>query len=201
MSKNTRNRILLTALAALLLVTLTIGGTVAWLTASSSQVVNEFKGSNVSVSLDESTGDEYQFIPGVEIQKDPDVTAEADVPCYVFVEITKTNWPDKVELNIDPAWTHLSGGVYYIEGTPAEETGKYTMTDQAVISGDKIAVKSDLTKEDIAGFFKDADGKALEVKLTFKAYIIQKVGLTDQNSDGVVNAADAWQLVSTAETK
>lgn len=42
MSKNTRNRILLTAVAALLLVAVAVGGTVAYLNATSNAVVNTF---------------------------------------------------------------------------------------------------------------------------------------------------------------
>ena len=53
MSKNTRTRILLTAVAALLLVAMTVGGTLAWLQDTSDTVENTFTASNIDVELDE----------------------------------------------------------------------------------------------------------------------------------------------------
>lgn len=97
MSKNTRNRILLTAVAALLLVAVTVGGTMAYLQATSGPVVNTFTPSDISVELTEEgavDGEQsFQFIPSQHLDKEPVVSAESNVDYYVFVEVTVENWP------------------------------------------------------------------------------------------------------------
>lgn len=87
MSKNTRNRILLTAVAALLLVVMTVGGTLAYLTATTSNVVNEFKAAGIDATLTETESDwDMQLIPGTSKAKDPTVTVTTSVDAWVFIK-------------------------------------------------------------------------------------------------------------------
>ena len=61
---------LLLILALTLLVTAITGGTLAWLTAESDEVVNKFTTSDISVELKE-TKTVFKMIPGYTIDKDP----------------------------------------------------------------------------------------------------------------------------------
>lgn len=138
MSKNTRTRILLTAVAALLLVTMAVGGTLAWLQATTKEVTNTFKPHEVSIKLEESELKEdgslnvdkkvqantYQMIPGYTYGKDPAVTVTYSVPVYVFVLYNNNDADGVVGVNFalddeNSGWTKLTqndypaGKVYY----------------------------------------------------------------------------------------
>ena len=174
MSKNTRTRILLTAVAALLLVTMAVGGTLAWLTATSGPVENTFTPSEVGVKIEETKGNTFQFVPGVDIKKDPKVTATADVDCYVYVKITETDWPTAlIPYSVADGWlplvtsTDCKTKVYYRACT-ATETAQLNQT-WSVLEDDTIEVADTLT---VANMESIAD----TVKLTFDAYIIQQAG-------------------------
>lgn len=173
MSKNTRNRILLTALAALLLVVVAVGGTMAYLKASTVTVTNTFTSSKVGVTLTETTGSTYQVIPGVNITKDPKVTVDADVEAYVFVKVEKTGtWPTGVTYDIADGWTqHTANNDIYIyyrvynpDATPAQAK------EFAVIKNNTITVPSTLTNADLQS------PKFDNPQLKFTAYAIQKAG-------------------------
>ena len=61
-------------LALVLVVGCVVGGTLAWLTAESDAVTNTFTTSGITVTLEETTGNEYKMIPGYTIHKDPKAT-------------------------------------------------------------------------------------------------------------------------------
>ena len=179
MSKNTRNRILLTALAALLLVTLTIGGTLAWLVDTTGTVENTFAPSKVDVDLKETTGTSYQ--------KDPSVTVVNDVDAYVFVKVEKAGvWPaNHVSYDMAAGWQLVDGTTdVYWRLVGAEDTTKTF----DVILNNTITVAPQLTNEDMVGMY--AEG-AEEATLTITAYACQK--------EGFVDAAAAWTEAQKAE--
>lgn len=207
MSKNTRNRILLTALAALLLVVVAVGSTVAYLQASTKTITNTFKAASIAnLTLIEHEYDadnhtlkstttqanaNYQFIPGVDLPKDPTLNAEADVPYYVFVKVTISNWPttDKISKKMfyetDTTWTKLEGA------TTEENTAVYykaldanvKITDLQLITDNKITVSADLDKTTLEGITGN-------IQMEFTAYAIQQSGFE--------NALAAWnQMKST----
>lgn len=183
MSKNTRNRILLTALAALLLVVVAVGGTVAYLQASTSTITNTFTSSKVGVTLTETTGESYQVIPGVDITKDPKVTIDADVEAYVFVKVEKTGtWPSAVTYAIADGWTELTSGsgIYYREYNPNATPVQAKSFE--VIKGNKITVPNTLTNTDLQS------SNFSNPQLKFTAYAIQKAGFS--------TPAAAWTAVS-----
>lgn len=105
MSKNTRNRILLTALAALLLVVVAVGGTVAWLTDRSEQITNTFTTAGIDIELKETNKPDgtvvedgvsdwsAQLIPGEKYAKNPVVSVlkETDVDIWLFVKYDENN--------------------------------------------------------------------------------------------------------------
>lgn len=109
-SRNGSKRTLTVLLALVLVLCCGIGGTLAYLTAKTSEVTNTFVVGNIgTLTLTETEDDggeshNYVIVPGVDLEKDPvvtytPVTASNDVvqvPAYVFVEISTgtdtTNW-------------------------------------------------------------------------------------------------------------
>jgi len=101
----------LTLVVSLLLVmALSIGGTLAYLTDKTDAVTNTFTIGNVDITLTETDSkldndengntNSYKFVPGVVLAKDPLVTVEAgSESCYVFVQIDEAigNKDNKVE--------------------------------------------------------------------------------------------------------
>ncbi len=80
MNKNKKKKLttsLAVALAALLLIG---GGTFAYLQSNTEDVVNTFNANQVTVELTETTGGDYNIIPGTTQEKDPTVTVNATVP-------------------------------------------------------------------------------------------------------------------------
>lgn len=186
--KGVATKAMVMILAVMLIVGISVGGTLAWLTDKTTDVVNTFTVGDVDIELSETTGNTYHIVPGVNITKDPTVTVKANKePCWVFVKIVEANWPAvtetdsttrKVNYSVDSAWAALDGvaGVYYLEaGTLA------TDTDYSVLANNQVTVSSTLTKA-------EANAITTAPTLTFTAYAIQKEGFT--------TAAAAWAEVS-----
>lgn len=180
MSKNTRNRILLTALAALLLVTLAIGGTMAWLQDKTEAVTNTFTPAKINIALDETYNTDTdndkvndawtaQLIPNKQYAKDPKVTVTGDaqnVDAYVFVKVTNTaaSYLDfDLFYEVDTNWKQVPGttDVWYYE--LAASSTNWTCD---LISDNTVTVK-DLTTTTMASG---------NVELSFQAWIIQQQG-------------------------
>jgi len=105
---------LLTLCAALLLVSMTVGATVAYLTSTTDVVKNTFTVGKVEINLDEAKVDEYgvevegadrvkannyKVMPGHEYTKDPTVHVKADSEdSYVRMFVTITNYPELHEI-------------------------------------------------------------------------------------------------------
>lgn len=189
MSKNTRNRILLTAVAALLLVTMAVGGTLAWLTDVTPPVTNTFSPSDVHISLTETPNQDddtwqAQLIPGKEYAKNPTVAVDdalTNVNLWVFVKVEDTNASTYLDYSIATGWNQLKdadgnnvAGVYYREWKDGDATDSWS-----VLTGDKVTVKSALTADDLY---------AATAELKFTAYAIQQEGFT--------TAIAAWTEVS-----
>ena len=81
-------KIIATVGACALCVGLGVAGTLAWLTDKTESVTNTFTTSNINITLTETTGSNYQMIPGFTITKDPKVTVSAgSEDCYLFVKL------------------------------------------------------------------------------------------------------------------
>lgn len=178
-------KLVVAMLAVTLLIGCAIGGTVAWLTAKTEAVVNTFTYGEINITLSETTGNDYKIIPGVDINKDPKVTVEANSEaCWLFVKVEEegTFVANKVTYSIDTDWTKLTG-VTGVDNVYYREVGAVTAdTDFAVLKDNKVTVSDTLTKEDIKNITTNPT-------LTFTAYAVQK--------DGIADAAAAWAKVST----
>ena len=188
--RSVSGRAFVTLLALVLVFGCAVGGTFAWLTAKTDAVVNTFTYGDINIGLAETTGNTYKIVPGVDITKDPKVTVEAgSEACWLFVKVEEKDWPTfkeadnttaKIDYKIASGWTELEGvsDVYY------REVGAVTAdTSFDVIKDNVITVSENLTKDEVNTVV------ALNPKLTFTAYAVQK--------DGVTSAADAWAKVNT----
>lgn len=178
-------------LALVLVLGCALGGTVAWLVAKSDPVVNTFTYGDINIALTETTGADYTIIPGVDIEKDPKVTVEADSEaCWLFVKVEEdgTFVAGKVTYSVADGWTQGDGtkipeNVYYREVRAAEAkngASYYVLAGDTDHPNGVVKVSDTLTKEDI----EDITTKPT---LTFTAYAVQK--------DGIADAATAWSKI------
>lgn len=190
--KGVSTKVFLSLLALVLVVGCAVGGTIAWLIATTEPVVNTFTYGKIKIELAETTGTKYKIIPGVNISKDPKVTVKAgSEACWLFVKVGEANWPTftdkdgrKVSYTIATGWKELPGesGVYYreVEAVTAD-TGFYVLAGDTTYPNGVVTVSENLTKEDIKDLTEN------HPQLIFTAYAVQK--------DGINTAADAWDKV------
>ncbi|MGI6161623.1 MAG: TasA family protein [Christensenellales bacterium] len=162
-----KKKVLITVLAAVLLVALAVGGTLAWLTDTAS-VTNVFTLGDVKISLDEENWvPNSKIVPGAEIAKDPVVTVEANSEeCYVFVEIDVPAAMAAISsIDIDSTnWLKLDGedNVYYYKTTVASSTSAQALP--AVFT--EVTISEDATNAQIAAI-------GTENSIIVTAYAIQ----------------------------
>ncbi|MBR4411285.1 MAG: SipW-dependent-type signal peptide-containing protein [Firmicutes bacterium] len=194
-----KRKALMTVLAAMLLVTMSVFGTLAYLT-STDAVTNTFTVGNVAITLDEADVDNsktnvttegrdkanaYHLLPGHVFAKDPTVHVEANSEnSWVFVKVEngiadyeavtdKGNIAAQISAN---GWTPLDGvdGVYYKEYTKQATVKDYVVFEKFKIDDNAQAVEG----------WSDIASKTIKVT----AYAVQK--------DDVVDiAAEAWNIV------
>lgn len=180
-------------LALALVVGATIGGTIAWLTATTTPVVNTFTTSNINITLTETgadgkpaTSNSYQMVPGYTIDKDPKVTVKTgSEKCYLFVKLEKANNFDSfLTYEIADGWTSLDdvNGVYYrvVDATTTD-------TSFSVLKGDKVTVLGSVTKAMMDGL-----SEANYPKLTVTAYASQY----QKNAETAFTVNQAWTNIS-----
>lgn len=202
--RSNRSKALALVLACVLLVGGAIGGTVAWLTAKTTEVTNTFSTSDIGVELKETTKD-YKMVPGWTIDKNPEATVTSGSEnCYLFVKVDKSdNFDNYMAMAIDSQWTALNEtnnpGVYYIKidadskkdvaynilggGTATYDTIEYTWADNQVLVHPTVTEKM-------------MDAANPQPTLTFTAYAVQLM----KNNTTEFTAAEAWGLAQTLET-
>lgn len=175
-------------LALAMIVVCVVGGTLAWLTATTPEVKNTFTTSDVDITLTETTGTSYKMIPGYTIAKDPKVTVEAgSEKCYLFVKVAESdNFDSFMTYDMATGWTQGDGtdipsNVYYreVETSTADQ-------EFAVLKDNQVTVSGDVTKTMLNDLTENT-----YPTLTFTAYACQY-----NNSNGThFEAADAWAKV------
>lgn len=180
--KGVSTKVFLSLLALVLVVGCAVGGTIAWLTATTDPVVNTFTYGKINIALTETKPENKQatIIPGVNISKDPKVTVKADSEaCWLFVKVAEegTFVAKKVTYSVADGWAELPGvaGVYYREVNAVTAD-----TDFYVLKDNMVTVSENLTKAEVNGI-------TTQPTLTFTAYAVQK--------DGIGTAAEAWAKV------
>ena len=187
MSKNTRTRIILTAVAALLLVTMAVGGTMAWLVDNSEPVTNEFEISKVGVELDETEAT-YKMIPGHTIAKDPNVKlTENSEDSFVFVKVTESaNFDDYMTYGLADGWEVLEGYDKEADEYIVYRTMKAADPAVSILADNKVTVKDGVTNAMM-------DTAQTNVPtLTFVAYAVQQY----KTNGSPFTATEAWAAYS-----
>lgn len=168
-----------------------IGGTMAWLTDKTPEIVNTFTDSDIEITLTETgaenNANSYKMVPGYTISKDPKVTVETgSEKCYLFVKLEKANNFDSfLTYDIADGWTPLDGvdNVYYrvVDATTTD-------TSFSVLKGDKVTVLGSVTKAMMDGL-----SEANYPKLTVTAYASQY----QKNAENAFTVNQAWTNIST----
>lgn len=205
-----KSRILAVALAVSLAAAMAIsGGTLSYLSdATETDVVNTFEPNYVDVDLSETTGKDYNIIPGTSEKKDPTVTVKTTVDTYVFVTVKDTTG-GLVTWEADDGWNLFTSdedngtSVYYrvVEVTEDAEENEYIYN---VLKGNTVSYSSTLKNEDMY----DENGKPLDgLKLTFSAFAIQKDPFDSaasayySSTGGVISAEDISEGDATGAVK
>lgn len=206
-------KILVLALAALLLVAVGVGGTLAWLTATTDPVTNTFTESDVDITLTETTGDRYKMVPSVDITKDPKVTVKAgSEACFVFVKITEAGevsynegtttvtkkFDDFLTYALASGWEFLDTTNYGNKTDNANDTYVIYKTQAAtesdtalqILANDKVSVKDSVNKAMMDAL---ALNESEYPTLTFQAWAIQQANGTDTT----FTPAQAWEALGT----
>lgn len=207
MTKKTSRKIrkvLMTVSMLMLVMMFAVGGTIAWLTATTGTVTNTFTVGNIIIDLKEhdyvpdtnsldkskevTTNTDYKMVPGRVLPKDPFVTVKAgSEACYLFIKLQGSSTLDTyIEYTPDTAiWTPLNGfsGVYFkkIDATTSDIT-------YDVLAGDSVTVKSGVTKAQMEAL--NAAG-ATQPKLYIKAFAVQ--------SENVADEVTAWGYIAESE--
>lgn len=198
------SKALLLSLCAVVLVTASVLGTMAYLT-STDEVVNTFTVGNVAIDLDEKDVDHdtnqgdnvvvdgetrdkansYKLLPGGTYEKDPIVhVAAGSENCYLFVkvnnEIADIEGTNTVASQMTAnGWTPVPGqsGVYIYtqSGSPAVVTAG---TDVPVFKS--FTINGEVTGEKLAAY----ENK----QITVTAYAIQADGFEEKSAEVIWNA-------------
>ena len=186
MNKKTRakvRRALLSLSMVLVMMLVAVGGTIAWLTDKTAPVVNTFSPSEIDITLTETTGSNYKMVPGVEVDKDPKVTVNANSEAaWVFVKIEEANafdtyFADYEKKVTDAGWTKLEEGVFYRQVAASGSDQEFK-----VFNDDKLLVLSTVTNQMMSA------AETAKPTLTFTAYAIQQ--------EKFATAQAAWTEVS-----
>lgn len=201
-----------------------VGGTLAWLSDTSEEIVNTFTAGDVDITLSETDSDgdkdplknNYKMVPGAKIAKDPKVTVLANSEnCWLFVKIVETNNQATVTTgegenatetkipyltyNLTTDWTLVPGqtNVYYYNGNNGiVETGSANQDFQILKGEGDEEYKNGFVTVNSAVTKTQLEGTAnAKPTLTITAYAIQSDNLTKSDGTGVTTAADAWTLI------
>lgn len=193
------SKALLLSLCAVLLVTASVLGTMAYLT-SQDQVVNTFTVGNVAITLDEKDVDNstpgendrdkanaYKLMPGHNYEKDPIVHVDANSEdCYLFVKVV--NEIANIEAEKTVAQQMTEKGWVAVDAANGIYVYTTDKTNPAVVTkGSNITVFENFT---IAG---NVDNTTLatyaDKTITVNAYAIQADGFADKTASKIWAAA------------
>lgn len=196
--KKTMKKIVALGSGAALLVSASVMGTMAYLTAQTGEVSNVFTVGNVNIKLDEApvdangvkltgervTSNTYKLIPGKTYSKDPMVTVlDGSEECYVYVKVengiaslnleSDADGDETIAAQIAVNWTPVGGNVY-----------RYNET---LTAGETAVVFENFTIDDTADISKVTN----DTKITIDAFAIQSAELTVEtaNSEAITHFA------------
>lgn len=210
-----KNKSLVLVLALVLLLGVSVGGTLAWLTAQTDEVKNTFTSAKLfddaateftlwEHEATDSDGDgvytldtnsevpsnTYKVLPGVNIPKDPTVDiVDLQENAYLYIKVT-SNLPNTLSYSIDDDnWESLTGttGVWVYKGEHAvDNVIKPTDTEHHTFTVNILTQETDGTAITVASDYSGTNS----VELTFNAYMVQAAGTG--------TAAEAWDKANFA---
>ena len=175
-------------LALAMIVVCVVGGTLAWLIATTPEVKNTFTYGDIDITLAESEDLDLKMIPGYTITKDPTVTVVKDSEkCYLFVKVAESDNFDKfMTYDMAAGWTQGDGtnipsNVYYrvVDASTADQ-------EFGVLKDNQVTVSGDVTKTMLNGLTE-----ATQPTLTFTAYACQ----FNSSNNTPFTAEAAWAKV------
>lgn len=175
-----KKKVLILVLALALALTAVVGGTLAWLTATSDEVVNTFTTSDIKVELKETKSD-FKMIPGYTIAKDPKATVlSGSEECWLFVKLEKSaDFDSYLTYDMAEGWTLVDGQTnVYARKVESADIG----TAYSVLKDDQVTVKGDVTKDMMTAAANN------QPTLTITAYASQ----LHKNATEDFTAAEAW---------
>ena len=200
-----KKKILAGVLACVLCIGVGIGGTLAWLTAETGEVKNTFTVGDINIDLKEhdyiteedkpadsallgtlnqnsevSVNDDYYFVPGDTLPKDPFVTVEeGSEACWVFIKITEnnntaTNLEGKIiNWTVSSDWTPVANqtNLWYKEfsAIPQNNDNKDDGVETFILTNNVVTVNQDVTKAMVTEI-----NDATKPELKFEAFAHQK---------------------------
>ncbi len=185
-------KLLVAVLALTLVVCGTVAGTLAWLTAQSQPVVNTFTTTGITITLAESTGDEYKMVPGHTINKDPVVTVESgSEACWLFVAINEYNVENYIEYAIADGWTRGTNDDVDVGITKEFIYRKVSAEDAKAGVSFQILKDNQVTVKPTVDAAAMTDAAANSPELTFTAIASQLY----KNADTEFTAEEAWGIL------
>lgn len=196
-----KKKAIVAVVALVLVLCCAMGGTLAWLVDSTTEVKNTFTYGDINIGLSESDDLDLKMIPGNSIKKDPVVTVkEGSEACWLFVEVKESeNFDTFMTYAIAEGWTFFNTAAtgdgidtatndeYVIYREVDAATAKAGTSYQVLAGKDGyqdgyVTVNDEVTKGMLNALDKNADGSAKPEKtyptLTFTAYAVQKDNLT-----------------------
>ena len=194
---------LMTVLALVLVVAMSVAGTIAYLTDTTDPITNTFTVGKVDITLTETfntdtDGDQKndawkaQLIPGTTYAKDPVVTVTDDSEdCWLFVKFEENGNPSTYltytsNLTPENGWTPGDGtkipaNVWYRAVNKADATKSFQLLagDNTYTTG-CISVKDAVTKDDMAA--------ASAAELVYTAYACQSANMSVEAAWAEVSA-------------
>lgn len=192
------SKALLLSLCAVLLVTATVLGTMAYLT-STDEVVNTFTVGNVAITLDETDVDNstpgendrdqvnsYKLMPGHTYTKDPIVHVDStSEDCYLFVKVA--NEITAIEGDMTVAAQMAAKGWVAVDGAAGVYVYTQNSAPAVVAGGSNVTVFDNFT---ISGTVDNATLATYNNKtITVTAYAIQADGFEDKTASEIWTAA------------
>lgn len=184
--KKTLRKILPVLALVLVVAVASVGGTIAWLTATSDTVTNTFTVGDINIELTETKGTlkengerEFKIVPGATVEKDPKaIVKSGSENCYLYVKIT-----NNLLINNEIVAT------YNINETSADW----------ILVGESENTKLYRYKEIINTSNADVE-KSVFTKVTYNGEKITKANINDLKDKKIVLQAYAHQSENTTQT-
>lgn len=208
--KQRNRRIALTACLMIAVMVASIGGTLAWLTATTTPVVNTFTPADINITLAETTSNNYPLVPGKPYAKDPKVTVLANSEkCWLFVKVNDNSASDYVDytFRVDNGtstdasddWRQGDGNdipsnVYYrvVDANTADQSWYLLQGSEANPEGN-VTIRNTIVKSSTNAPTNVPVMPSNAPTLSFEAYAVQYYGFE-------TNAAGAWAQAQQLKT-